>query len=398
MNADSRSSSWNQGIISGNPETKVVEGFHEVMDEYRSDEQARVIRMALRQKFERGLHNGTVPLGYVRFRGQPGDPKNGELRILEQEAATVRRIYGLYWEGRMSELDVALALNAEADSDGRPRHRTRKGKPFTEGGVREILRNRVYTGFVVWHPDTEEEDVRPGRHEAILPQEVFDGVQAIKAERAHWRGRRPVARCYPLSRRAVCFYCGTSVSGDTGGNGNHRRMRHARTGTCAGWRSHSAGPLEAQIGNLLSERFILPKDWERKVAALLAKRETSEQPGSEAELKRLQGVLERLRSQHKWIHISDEEYRAERQEIERKLAELAPTTPSPSRLSDRKRGAELLTNVGKLFGHPGVTDLSRKEFIEEVFESVQIDENGIRAVLPAEEYRPLMAVAMVGGK
>ena len=44
-----------------------------------------------------------------------------------------------------------------------------------------------------------------------------------------------------------------------------------------------------------------------------------------------------------------------------------------------------------------VSDAARTEFILEVFESVQLDEHGIRAVLPAEEYGPLFAVAEVGG-
>ena len=71
-----------QNLISGDPTRKVEEGLLEMMDELRSDEQAMFVASGLRQKFERGLHNGTVPLGYERFRAVPGDPANGELRIV----------------------------------------------------------------------------------------------------------------------------------------------------------------------------------------------------------------------------------------------------------------------------------------------------------------------------
>jgi hypothetical protein len=124
--------------------------------------------------------------------------------------------------------------------------------------MREILTNRIYLGMVVWHVGTPEEEVREGRHEAIISQELFDEVQVIRAQRVHWRGRRPIARVYPLSRRSVCYDCGTRVAGDTGGQKNRRRMRHSRTGLCAGWRSHHAHVLEGQLGQFMAEGMSLP--------------------------------------------------------------------------------------------------------------------------------------------
>ena len=49
-----------------------------------------------------------------------------------------------------------------------------------------------------------------------------------------------------------------------------------------------------------------------------------------------------------------------------------------------QRAAELLGDIGALFDHPGVADQGRKALAEEVLEVIQIDEHGIRAVLPAE--------------
>src|SRR5690606_21037537 len=68
-----------QSIISGNPHSKLLEGVHEILDEQRSDEAGMMIAGGLRARYERGLHNGTVPLGYRRYHGAPSDPMNGYL-------------------------------------------------------------------------------------------------------------------------------------------------------------------------------------------------------------------------------------------------------------------------------------------------------------------------------
>ena len=126
-----------QQMISGDPRTKANEGMNAVMDEDHSDTQAMFIMQGLQRKSERGLHNGTAPLGYERHYGPPGDPSNGELVIVPCEAATVRRIFELYATGRYADLEIALAINVEVDADGQPLHRTKKGKPFTDASIRE---------------------------------------------------------------------------------------------------------------------------------------------------------------------------------------------------------------------------------------------------------------------
>lgn len=384
-----------QQMISGDPRTKSSEGMYAIMDEAQSDTQAMFIKQGLRQKFERGLHNGTAPLGYERRYGPPGDPTNGELTWVTSAVATVRRIFAQYRTGQFSDLSLALALNAETGADGAPLHRTMRGRPFTEGAVREILCNRVYTGVVVWHPYVAEEEVRPGRHEAIISQELFDEVQDIRAARVHWSGRRSLARVYPLSRRAFCFHCGARVAGDTGGQKNRRRMRHSRTGLCDGWRSHHAHLLEGQLSEFMAARLSLPVEWQSAVKQLLVTPE--EAPNASAQRRTtVERAMERIRNQHKWGDLTDEEYHTQRQELQRTLADIPTNLRTPFQLPAYEKCAKLLSEFGMMWDHPGVSDASRKAFIEEVFEQVQIDELGIRAVKPAEEYLPLMAIARWG--
>jgi len=384
-----------QNLISGDPNRKIEEGLLEMMDEHRSDEQSMFVTSGLRQKFERVLHNGTVPLGYQRLWAAPGDSTNGELLIVQRETDTVRRIYEVHQTGQYSDLQIAIAVNAETNAAGEPLHRTKQGKPFTEGGIREILTNRVYTGMVVWHPRTPEEETRPGRHEAIIQQDLFDEVQAIRAGRAHWTGRRSVARVYLLSTRARCFDCGARVVGDTGGRRNRRRMRHSRTGLCAGWRSHHAHILETQLCEFMTARVVLSDEWQTDVKKLLAQPTVA--PSDNAQRRSaVERAMERIRSQHKWGDLTDEQYQVERQELQRALDEIPRDQTSPFALTDYGRAAKLLSEFGTLWNHPGVSAESRKALIEEVFEQVQIDGLGIRAVKPAEEYLPLMAIATWG--
>ena len=384
-----------QQMISGDPRTKSSEGMYAIMDEAQSDTQAMFIKQGLRQKFERGLHNGTAPLGYERHYGPPGDPSNGELVIVPSEADSVRRIYELHQTGQYSDLQIALKINAEVGTDSQPLHRTKQGKPFNEGGVREILTNRIYVGLVVWHPYVPEEETRRGRHEAIISQELFDEVKAIRAGRVHWSGRRSVDRVYPLSPRARCFQCGARVVGDTGGQLNRRRMRHSRTGLCAGWRSHHAHVLEGQLGEFMTVRVLLPADWQAEVKKLLA-RPTEAPSDSTQRRATVERAMERIRNQHKWGDLTDDQYQEQRQELQRALDDIPRDQTGPLALTDFSRSAKLLSEFGTLWNHPGVSDASRKAFIEEVFEQVQIDELGIRAVKPAEDYLPLLAIAAWG--
>ncbi len=221
--------------------------------------QGMFIASGLRQKFEKGGVNGVPPLGYGRYHGVPGDPKNGSLIINDQGRRTVRAIVELYLSGQQSAASIAMRLNVHLDEHGQPLHRTRLGLPLTKGSVEEVLRNRVYTGITVWQPGTPEEEIRPGSHEPIITQDEWDAIERIRARRTTRRGRRPVGRVYPLSGPARCFECSASFAGDTGGRRGKRRLRHAVSVSCVNRRSFDMEELESQMAQLLTNRFRLPR-------------------------------------------------------------------------------------------------------------------------------------------
>lgn len=108
--------------------------------------------------------------------------------------------------------------------------------------------------------------------------------------------------------------------------------------------------------------------------------------------RRLERARENLKSLFIWGDIGEAQYRRQREEIDRQIAAVAPTK-SPVILTDARRAARLLEDIGALWSHPGVAPGRQKEFIDEVFEDIQFDRHGIRVVLPRTEYRPLVALA-----
>jgi DNA invertase Pin-like site-specific DNA recombinase len=380
-----------QGIISGDPRHKLIEGFNEIVDEQYSDTQGMLIAGGLRQKFEKGGVNGVPSLGYKRFHGDDGDPRNGGLIIDERGKSTVRAVVDRYLTGQHSTASIAVDLGRVRDEHGNPMYTTRVGRPVTKGSVEEILRNRTYTGVSVWRPGTPEEEIRPGTHEPIISTDEWREIEAIRERRTTRRGRRPTSRAYALSPVAKCFHCRGSFAGDTGGRLGKRRMRHTVSVACENRRSFQADTLEAQMSELLGERLKLPSDWRQTALdSLSAPRPV---PPSQLERRRLEKALGNAKELFTWGDLERGAYLRQRDEIQRELSALdAADVPAAANLD---RAAELLNNLGQLWLHTGVSGARRRELIDEVFSEILIDEDGIRRLVPREEYLPLIAVADV---
>ncbi|HVH49562.1 MAG TPA: recombinase family protein [Sphingomicrobium sp.] len=131
---------------------------------------------------------GNVPLGY-----DLGDRK---LEVNEVEAETVRHIFTRYLD-----LKSVPALTKELAAQGirSKRWTSRAGKthgglPFHVGALAHILRNRVYRGFAV-----HKGKAHVGEHDAIVPKELFDAVQAqLDDNRVRRSARKTRAASSPL--------------------------------------------------------------------------------------------------------------------------------------------------------------------------------------------------------
>jgi site-specific DNA recombinase len=118
----------------------------------------------MERKAARGeWHGGRMPYGYE---GQTND-----LRVVEEEAKVVRRIFELCADGSRGAKAIAMSLNAEG-------LRTRTGGPWGPETILDILRNPVYVGDVWFRGVTH-----PGNHAAIIDRKTFAKCAVLLEER-----------------------------------------------------------------------------------------------------------------------------------------------------------------------------------------------------------------------
>lgn len=176
------------------PESQLSEGLQELFDEHQSNVISFWVRSGLNQKRKEGYMLGNPPLGYYK---QPGNPKDWFVDPKEKEI--VLEMFQLYGSGNYSLTEVAVLLNKRG-------YTAKTGNPFMFSGLPSILRNRVYLGLI---PSTGDDipDAK-GKHEAIVPQDLFDKVQEVFRERRGHLGRPSAPhRFYLLQGMAFCYRC-----------------------------------------------------------------------------------------------------------------------------------------------------------------------------------------------
>ncbi len=133
---------------------------------------AERIRDKIAASKKKGLWmGGTIPLGYDRH----PDPQRRELVVNESEAETVGTLFQLY-----ADLGCLRRVEEEANRRGlrsKLHHyttgRSLGGGPFSRGQLHYLLTNPVYLGHIRHH-----DKIWPGQHRAIVPQGLWDRVQA----------------------------------------------------------------------------------------------------------------------------------------------------------------------------------------------------------------------------
>ncbi len=117
----------------------------------------------------------------------------------------------------------------------------------------------------------------------------------------------------------------------------------------------------------------------------------------EQRLAQLDRALERLRKQHLWGDISDEDYREERRKLDLERSRCSAHLATPA-MVNMEKAAQLLGDINELWHHPGVTLEKRKEFLSEVFCEIKIRAKDITSITPKPQYLPLFAYAVHSGR
>ncbi|MDP3063145.1 MAG: recombinase family protein [Chloroflexota bacterium] len=377
-----------QGIISGSDRDFLAERINETLDEQYSRNLSRYVRAGLAEKATRGLVNGVPPLGYGSEKLQSG---KREKKIPDPKTMpALLELLRCYASDHYSYRTLADHLNSAG-------HRTRMGRPFTEGSVQDVLRNRFYEGKAIYHPGEPDEEVREGVHQVPLEvKELWLKCQVIKRHRRTAAAGRPRKdqRAYPFARVAECAVCHArygSRAARTDSGDEVRRLVHNQ-GFCH-LRPHSVSVehLKAQFRDGVLPYVVLDSGWQTAIAQTLREPEASNGRGGQRA--KLERALDNLRKQHLWGDIADEEYRAQHQALERELGTVE-VRMQPIRLPNLERAAQLLNDLPGLWSHPGVTDQQREALVEELLVRATISGSELEAIEPKPVYQPLFAYAL----
>lgn len=148
------------------------------MNQFRSQNDGADIRYKMTEKVRKGGTLGRAPLGYMNVRDR-SEGRNIGIVVLDPERADlVRTAFELYATGDYTLEQLVDELTQRG-------LRTRPGRfpagPVSDSKLQVMLKDPYYLGFT-----TYKGEVREGRHEQLVSEELFDRVQVVLAER---RGR-----------------------------------------------------------------------------------------------------------------------------------------------------------------------------------------------------------------
>jgi site-specific DNA recombinase len=192
------------------------------------------------------------------------------LEIEKREADIVKLIYTMYLAGKSTQ-DIAVYLNKK-------KYQTRTGKQFYNKFICDILKNRIYTGKIVWNKkhydknqktkkhykyiknDSSKIIIAQGKHAPIIDEQDFEEVQKRLAEKKkRWRPRVKNKE-YLLSGLLTCVKCNHKYNGISSIS-NHRTNKKKRWYRCS-------GPYASHIR--CTNRSIKAEDIEPEVTKIVA--------------------------------------------------------------------------------------------------------------------------------
>ena len=232
--------------LSDDPTGKLVRTILNAVDQMNSAENAKHTHRAMLENARQGFWNGSPPpFGYKTVvKERRGNKEKKVLAIHEDEAETVRMIFGLY----LGQLKRPMGLKAIV-SHLNERGILRRGRKWGVSSVEDLLKNHTYCGTHMFNRRNSKTGEKRSDSECVMvevpvivPEEDFDRVQAAMYQRAP-RNTPPRVVNGPtmLAGVARCAHCGAAMIINTGKGGQYRyyscsrAMKQGKT-ACTGQR------------------------------------------------------------------------------------------------------------------------------------------------------------------
>ena len=361
--ADVRFIAINNGVDSASPQESDFTPFLNIINEWYAKDTSKKIRAVFKAKGQSGKLLATIPpYGYIK------DPEDKNHWIVDEEAAeVVREIFHLCVSGygptklanELQRRKILTPVEYAKSKGWSVRSVKQQDDPFAwdTSTVVRILERQEYIGNTVnfktyrksykqkktLRKDPSEWQVFEGTHEAIIDKETFAIVQRIRDGR---RRLTPMGEMPILSSMVFCADCGSKMYQVRMRGWEHDKEYFV----CANYRKKTkAACTSHQIRNVVIEQLLLEdlrrvtafaKRHEEEFVRLVTnsasrslnremKDNRKEYEQSQARIAALDKIIQRLYEDNVTGRISDERfarmsetYEAERQTLEKRVAEL----------------------------------------------------------------------------
>ena len=224
--------------LSDDPVGNLTGNLLAAIGQFDNDEKARRTKAGMRAALELGRWPFQAPLGYLN-----GGPKGKGVLIPDPARhRLVRLAFDEYATGRCTKMAVLHHVTALGLT-------TQSGKPLTAQSFGSLLRNPVYSGWLLvpkWELSAR------GDFEALVSEAVFRRVQRLLDGKG--APLRPHARDhedFPLRRFVGCSHCSTPLTGSWS-TGRSRKYAYYHCRKCKRVKS-SKETLEGTFIDLLSQ-------------------------------------------------------------------------------------------------------------------------------------------------
>jgi len=165
-----------------------------------------------------------------------GEKGSSNIEIVESEATIVREIFDLYVYSNKGYKAIANHLNKKG-------YTTKRGNAFSINGVKDILENPTYAGYVRYNRfvdysekrrqgKSDEVMVVEGKHEAIISRDIWEQARYVQSQKTK-RSTKNSGK-YPLTGILKCPECGYGMVASTNTskmkNGTKRKIRYYSCG------------------------------------------------------------------------------------------------------------------------------------------------------------------------
>lgn len=190
---------------------------------FMARKELKIINRRLQSGRVRSIEDGNYIATYPPFGYEICYCDNNRYRTLTphpDQSEVVKLIYDLYVNQRMGATNISKKLNALGYSSA-------TGKQWSNSTVLNVLKNKIYAGYIVWKKKEIKKSKKPGqikesrqrnpsewievkgKHESIISLELFEKAQHILGTRVNSPKRNKLSN--PLAGVIRCGKCGASM-------------------------------------------------------------------------------------------------------------------------------------------------------------------------------------------